>query len=92
MPSPLRNYSNNVLIAISRLLNAILGGNPSLTLSARAGLHYRKGQWRQQRWLINILFWLQDDHCELAIRWDTDRNQQAIKAVVEDKAIKTQPL
>lgn len=92
MSSPLRNYSNNVLIALSRLLNAILGGNPSLTLSARAGLHYRKGLWRQRRWLINILFWLQDDHCELAIRWDTDRNQQAIKAVAENKGIKTEPL
>lgn len=92
MSSPLRNYSNNVLIAISRLLNAILGGNPSLTLSARAGLHYRKGQWKQRRWLINRLFWLQRDHCELAIRWDTDRNQQAITAVAEGKVTKTQPL
>ncbi len=92
MPSPLRNYSNNVLIAISRLLNAILGGNPSLTLSARAGLNYRKGQWIQRRWLINRLFWLQQDHCEFAIRLDTDRNQQAIQAVAQDKAIKTQPL
>ncbi len=91
MPSPLRNYSNNVFIALSRLLNAILGGNPSLTLSARAGLHYRKGQWRQRRRLINMLFWLQDDHCELAIRWDTDKNQHAIKAVAEDKAVKTEP-
>ncbi len=92
MPSPLRNYSNNVLIAISRLLNAILGGNPSLTLSARAGLHYRKGQWALQRRLINGLFWLQQDHCELAIRWDTDRNLQAIKAVEGSNTTKTEPL
>jgi hypothetical protein len=92
MSGKLRNYSNNVFIALSRLLNAILGGNPSLTLSARAGLHYRKGQWRQRRWLINSLFWLQQDHCELAIRWDTDKNQLAIKAVTEDKAIKIEPL
>ena len=92
MSGKLRNYSNNVLIALSRLLNAILGGNPSLTLSARAGLHYRKQQWNKRRWLINRLFWLQRDHCELAIRWDTDKNQQAIKAVVEDKVIKTEPL
>jgi hypothetical protein len=92
MPSPLRNYSNNVLIAISRLLNAILGGNPSLTLSARAGLHYRKGQWRQRRWLINRLFWLQQDHCEFAIRLDTDKNQQAITAIEGSKVTKTEPL
>jgi hypothetical protein len=92
MSGKLRNYSNNVFIALSRLLNAILGGNPSLTLSARAGLNYRKGQWIQRRWLINRLFWLQQDHCEFAIRLDTDRNQQAIQAVAQDKAIKTQPL
>jgi hypothetical protein len=90
MPSPLHNYSNNVLIAISRLLNAILGGNPSLTLSARAGLHYRKGQWALQRRLINRLFWLQQDHCEFAIRLDTDRNQQAMGEV--ENTTKTEPL
>lgn len=92
MSGKLRNYSNNVFIALSRLLNAILGGNPSLTLSARAGLNYRKGQWNLQRRLINRLFWLQQDHCELAIRWDTDKNQQAIRAVDTSNRTKTQPL
>jgi hypothetical protein len=92
MSNSLRNYSNNVFIALSRLLNAILGGNPSLTLSARAGLRYRKGQWKQRRWLINRLFWLQRDHCELAILWDSDRNQQAIRAVEASLTTKTQPL
>ncbi len=92
MQNSLRTYSNNVLIALSRLLNAILGGNPSLTLSARAGLKFRKGQWKIPRGLINRLFWLQQDHCEFAIRLDTDRNQQALSVVAEDKAIKTKPL
>ncbi|MDR7122075.1 hypothetical protein [Rheinheimera soli] len=92
MPSQLRTYSNNVFIALSRLLNAILGGNPSLTLSARAGLNYRKGQWSQQRRLINTVFWLQQDHCEFAIRLDTDRNQQAIRDVTEGNIDKTEPL
>lgn len=92
MPSSLRNYSNNVFIALSRLLNAVLGGNPSLTLSARAGLHYRNGRWIQRRWLINKLFWLQQDHCELAIRWDTDKNQQALRDVTEGYLKKIKPL
>jgi hypothetical protein len=92
MPNSLRTYSNNVFIALSRLLNAILGGNPSLTLSARAGLNYRKGQWSQQRRLINTVFWLQQDHCEFAIRLDTDRNQQAIRDVTEGNIDKTEPL
>lgn len=90
MPNSLRNYSNNVFIALSRLLNAILGGNPSLTLSARAGLNYRNGQWSRRRELINRLFWLQQDHCEFAIRLDTDRNQQAIREV--ENTTKTKPL
>jgi hypothetical protein len=92
MPNSLRTYSNNVFIALSRLLNAILGGNPSLTLSARAGLNYRKGLWVQQRRLINALFWLQQDHCEFAIRLDTDRNQQALKDVKGSIRDKTEPL
>jgi len=90
MQNSLRTYSNNVFIALSRLLNAILGGNPSLTLSARAGLNYRKGQWKRPRALINRLFWLQQDHCEFAIRLDTDRNRQAIREV--DNTTKTEPL
>lgn len=92
MPNSLRTYSNNIFIALSRLLNAILGGNPSLTLSARAGLNYRKGQWSQQRRLINTVFWLQQDHCEFAIRLDTDRNQQAIRDVTEGNTEQTEPL
>jgi hypothetical protein len=92
MKNSLRNYCNNVFIALSRLLNALFGGNPSLTLSARAGLNYRKGQWSQRRWLINRLFWLQHDHCEFAIRLDTDRNQKAIQAVAEGVELKTEPL
>ncbi|MFC4657106.1 MULTISPECIES: hypothetical protein [Rheinheimera] len=70
-------YIINVLIALSRLLNALLGGNPSLTLSSSAGLHFRKGEWIVRREVINALFFPQPDHCEIAIRLDDDRNQQA---------------
>lgn len=90
MSGKLRNYSNNIFIALSRLLNAILGGNPSLTLSARAGLNNRKGRWNRRREWINRLFWLQQDHCEFAIRLDSDRNQQAIREV--ENTTKTKPL
>ena len=92
MSNSLRTYSNNVFIALSRLLNAILGGNPSLTLSARAGLNHRKGHWSRQRRLINRMFWLQQDHCEFAIRLDTDRNQQALEDVMGTIRDKAEPL
>lgn len=69
------NYINAVLIALSRVLNTLLGGSPSMTLSARAGLNYRTGKWIRRRNLINRLFWLQDDHCELAIKLDREFNK-----------------
>lgn len=71
----MNNYINAVLIGLSRLLNTLLGGSPSMTLSSRAGLNYRAGKWTRRRNIINSLFWLQEDHCELAIRLDREFNK-----------------
>lgn len=72
----MRNYINSVFIALSRLLNAVLGGSPSMTLSSRAGLNYRVGKWVLVRNVINRIFWLQADHCELAIKLDREFNNR----------------
>lgn len=71
----MKSYINSLLIALSRVLNTILGGSPSMTLSSRAGLNYRQGKWIGRRNVINSPFWLQDDHCELAIRLDREFNK-----------------
>lgn len=72
----MRNYINALLIALSRVLNTLLGGSPSMTLSARAGLNYRAGKWIRTRNVINKIFWLQDDHCERAIELDREFNKR----------------
>lgn len=74
--SAMKHYINALLIALSRVLNTILGGSPSMTLSSRAGLNYRQGKWIRTRTLINKIFWRQDDHCELAIKLDREFNKQ----------------
>ena len=54
-------YLWNVLEAVSQLLHAILGGNPNITLSAKAYLR-REAHPLPYR-AINALFFWQDDHC-----------------------------
>ena len=59
-------YAKSVGIAADQLINAVLGGLPSETLSVRA---YRLGVldgrtgWRRVVWFINKLFWWQKNHC-----------------------------
>ena len=59
-------YANSVGIAADQLINAVLGGQPSETLSVRAYrlgvLDGRRG-WRRVVWFINKLFWWQKNHC-----------------------------
>jgi hypothetical protein len=58
-------YFMALFAALSRLGNALLGGNPSETISGRA--HRRRGLIRK---LINGLFFFQDDHCLDAYKYD----------------------
>ena len=59
-------YAKSVGIAAEQLINAVLSGRPSETLSVRA---YRLGVldgrtgWRSVVWFINTLFWWQKNHC-----------------------------
>ena len=59
-------YAKSVGIAADQLVNAVLGGRPSETLSVRAYrlgvLDGRRG-WRRVVWVINKLFWWQKNHC-----------------------------
>lgn len=59
-------YAKSVGIAADQLINAVLGGLPSETLSVRAYrlgvLDGRRG-WRRVVWVINKLFWWQRNHC-----------------------------
>ena len=57
----MKTYAWNVLEAVSQLGNALLGGNPNITISASAYLNRHKRPWLYRA--INRLFFWQEDHC-----------------------------
>ncbi len=69
-------YAKSVGIAADQLINAVLGGRPSETLSVRA---YRLGvlggdtRWRRVVWVINKLFFWQRNHCRGAYAKESSR-------------------
>lgn len=60
-------YLSKCLLAVDQLANAIAGGHPDETLSARAYRAHMAGRsgWRR---LINAIFFWQVDHCLSAFR------------------------
>lgn len=61
------NYPVRVLIAVDQLVNALLGGDPDETLSARAWrLEGQTKRWKVTRIFIDTLFFLQPSHCKQA--------------------------
>lgn len=75
-------YAKSVGIAADQLINAVLGGRPSETLSVRA---YRLGvlggdtRWRRVVWIINKLFWWQKNHCRGAYAKERERKHLSTK-------------
>lgn len=59
-------------VALTQLLNALLGGNPDVMTSARAhryGVRERRWPWT---WMAAALNWLDPGHTERAWRADRD--------------------
>jgi len=77
---PYRNWPHAVLIAIDQLGNAIAGGHPVTTISARVGyfsVNAQKGKffWKILERIINFAFYPVDgdNHCYKA--WKKDRQE-----------------
>lgn len=62
----LKKYLFNILIAIDRLVNSVIGGDPDETISHRAYDHYPR--------LAKVINWLfrNKKHCEEATDENTD--------------------
>jgi hypothetical protein len=56
-------YYHKVGLALDQLLNAILGGMPDESVSARAYRWHRDGKRSWPYKLINKLFFWMEDHC-----------------------------
>lgn len=72
LPTPkltVGRYIQNVGIAVSQLLNTILGGDEDERLSSRAGKDARRGR-KFACVLCRILDWIDPDHCEKSIERD----------------------
>ena len=72
-------YIERIAIAISVLLNVILGGNSNQTLSAR---QYQRKRDRKLNivWLIDTIFFFDPDHCMMSwLYWNTHINVRKTK-------------
>lgn len=77
-------WLHGVLIAVDQLGNAVAGGNPDLTISARVGYQSRlKGHWHHKYWvalekLINFTFYPIDgpNHCKQAYESEEDYSRE----------------
>lgn len=57
-------YLKNILVALTQLLNTVLGGYPDESTSSRAHRQRRvKLRWDVTRRLINMVFFWEQDHC-----------------------------
>lgn len=61
-------YAKGIGTAISQLMNACIGGNPNMTVSARAYCE----NWKVAEKVINTIFFLEEDHCHQSWLRDVD--------------------
>ena len=78
----MKQYAFELLIALDRMVNAILGGSCDETLSARAWAMHLKGQpyWGWTYRAINTLFFWQHDHCQGAYLYERSRWSDRVKS------------
>ena len=71
-------YGYNLMVAFDQLGNALAGGNPDVTISARIGYNTEAASikwwiWIALKYIVNFTFFPFDgkDHCKKAYHWDT---------------------
>lgn len=62
-----------ILIALDQLANTLLAGYADETLSSRAWRHHLDGSRSWARWLIDHLFFWQEEHCRKAYESELER-------------------
>ena len=64
-----------VLVALDQFINTLLAGYADETLSSRAWRHHLDGSRSWPRWIIDHLFFWQDQHCKMAYESELERSQ-----------------
>ena len=71
------HWFHQVILGVDQLLNAIIGGWADETISSRAWrLHQTRPRWAVARYLIDALFFMEPDHCQMAYLSERNRLQQ----------------
>jgi hypothetical protein len=73
----MKRYIVNALIGLDQFINALLGGDPDMTLSGRMGRAVAQGRCKLCGPVCWFLGKLDKDHCARANRNEADEGQQA---------------
>ena len=65
-------YCHKVGLGLDQLLNAIIGGYPDESLSARAYRWHRDGKRSWPKRCINAMFFWMKDHCKSAYKCEVE--------------------
>jgi hypothetical protein len=72
----LATYFQHLLISLTQLLNAMMGGWPDKSTSSRAHRRHNVSlRWAFAKGIINGLFFWQPDHCRAAYESEQRRRQ-----------------
>ena len=69
----MRRWAYNVAIALDRLVNALIGGDPDWTISARMGRAVNNGDCLLCHWLCKALSLFDNRHCHESWKWHKKR-------------------
>jgi hypothetical protein len=82
----LYRIAHDLVSLFSRALNAfVLGGSTAQTTSSRVHIEARKSKaWARAKWVINSIFFWQEDHCRSAWEADVDRARYTISLLTAE--------
>ena len=67
-------WALKLLLCVDNFFNVLLlNGNEDQTISGRVGHRAHKSgkrKWLVAQWIINKLFWFDENHCYNSIEWD----------------------
>ena len=68
-----------ILIAIDQLFNTLIAGYADETLSSRAYRHKKDGSRAWPAWIIDHIFFWQDEHCKASYESELERTQLPVE-------------
>lgn len=71
-----------VLLALDQLANTLLGGYADESLSSRAWRHHVDGSRSWPRWVIDHIFFWQEEHCKTA--WESELERSHLPPSMRD--------